>query len=307
MSLESVLALLVDGSRNLSAAALRELSDLWPEQLGRLAGIWSQLPVGRRRQVVEMLADLVEDNIDLNFDAVLRFCLGDSDAQVRVQAVEGLWENNDRGLIGPLAGLIKDDPDEGVRAAAATALGRFALLAEAAELSDSDAERVDAALLSTVDDPKETLEVHRRALEAIGVRSLERVVELIKEAYYAEEPALKHSALFAMGRSADIRWFPLLLVELKSDDAEARYEAALACGELEDERAVPHLVSLMGDEDIQVAVAAIEALGHIGGRLAQQVLRKMSTNPDQRLASAALEAMEELELGGDFTGFRFGD
>lgn len=307
MSLQSCLALLANSSQSLSASALTQLSDLWPDEVRLLAILWPQLPVERRRQVVGMLADLAEDNVEVNFDAVFRLCLGDADAQVRVGAIEGLWENQDRSLLGPLASLMREDADEEVRAAAATALGQFALLAETGELSGADAARVDEAFLATIDDPEETLEVHRRALEAIGIRSLDRVVELIKAAYYSDDPLLKYSALFAMGRNADPRWLPLLLLELKSSDAEARCEAAVACGELEDEKAVPYLVPLMEDEDIQVALAAIESLGHIGGRLAKQTLRKMATNPDERLASAALEALEELGLGDDFTAFRFGD
>lgn len=307
MSVESCLNLLADSSQRVSASALAELTDLASEEASLLGRRWPQLPVGRRRQVVEMLVDLAEDNIELSFGAVFRLCLNDADAEVRVWAIDGLFESNERSLIAPLTGLMRLDSDEGVRTAAAMALGRFSLMADLGELSPDDTARVDEALFAAIDDPQETADVRRRALESIGFRSLERVAELIKAAYYSDERLWRHSAIFAMGRSADLRWLPLLLTELKSDDTEARYEAALACGELEDERAVANLAALIDDEDIQVSLAAIETLGRIGGRLARQVLLKATTNPDERLAGAAREAMEDLGSGEGFTAFRFDD
>ena len=56
------------------------------------------------------------------------------DPEVREKAIEGLWEDEDRLLISTLCDLTKDDPSPKVRAAAAMALGKFAILAQDGKL-----------------------------------------------------------------------------------------------------------------------------------------------------------------------------
>ncbi len=74
--------------------------------------------------------DLAEEEPKLNFDAIFHACLLDPDEIVRVRAIEGLWEYENNSIIDRFITMLKEDCQESVRAAAAQALGRFALLAE---------------------------------------------------------------------------------------------------------------------------------------------------------------------------------
>ena len=125
MSLERYLEELRDGSQPVKHAGLVHLSGLEGPELEEFRRQWDALATERRRQVVTKLVDLAEDNVDLDFNAVLRLCLRDPDPEVREQAVSGFWECDDRALILPLINMLRWDEAEQVRAAAAGALGKF--------------------------------------------------------------------------------------------------------------------------------------------------------------------------------------
>jgi HEAT repeat protein len=299
MSLERLLNELSNLESPLSMRRLAYLSSLSRQEGEALAQTWKELPLPRRRQVVSKLVDLAEDNPGLNFDTVFRICLDDQDEEVRVKAIEGLWECEERWLIDALLQLLASDPSPKVRAGASSALGRFILLAELGKLRPTDGERIEKALLATIAQPEEPTQVRRRAVEAIAPRSLEQVTSIIEEAYRSPEREMRASALYAMGRNCDARWLPTLVQELDSADNEMRFEAANACGEMEDPRAVPHLIPLIEDFDLQVQLAAIWALGKIGGERARQALRSHRRDPDERIRHATQEALAELEANED--------
>ena len=306
MSLERCLADLSDEDKRLPSSSLADLSDLSPEKLELFLGAWSRMRVARQRQIMSKLVELAEGNPSLNFDDIFRACLHDPDEIVRAKAIEGLWECENRALIAPLITLLREDNKESVRAAAAMALGRFALLAELEKLRPEDGERVQETLLSAIDDQGEQPEVRRRAIEAIAPLSLPRVQDIISQAYNSDDAKMRASALYAMGRNGDPVWLPTVVKELGSQDAEMRFEAAVACGELGDEQAVPHLVRLISDIDSQVQLSAVAALGQIGGGEAQEALRGCLEHPDEHVRQMATEALEEADLEREPTPFDFG-
>ena len=61
--------------------------------------------------------------------------------------------------------------------------------------------------------------------------------DYIRWAYDDEDQDLRSSSIYAMGRTGELSWLPLLLLELESSDAAVRYETANACGELADQQA----------------------------------------------------------------------
>jgi len=296
LPLENYLDELDQPEKPLITSKLADLSDLTPDELDLFRQAWAKIAPERRRQIIHRLVDLAEDNFELNFDEIFRVCLFDEDAEVRTSAIDSLWECEDRTLIEPLVHLLRWDGDERVRAAAATALGRFALLAECGKIRELDVARVDSTLLAAIDDETELFEVKRRAMEAISFRSLPRVREIILQAYRSGDPRLRVSAIFAMGRNCDLMWLPELLKELDSADPEMRYEAVKACGELGDERAVPRLIELVADPDTEVELAAIGALGQLGGSAAKEKLQDCMGSLDEVIRQAAEEALEELEF-----------
>jgi hypothetical protein len=253
--------------------------------------------------VVRNLAALTERSFEVNFDPIFLIAMGDEDSEVRAAAIDGLWENEDQALIGPLVHLLRVDESSGVRSAAAMALARFVLLGELEKIDRAPAMLAEEALLETLRDREEDFEVRRRAVEAIAYSGEVGVREIIEAAYYDEDEKMQASALFAMGRSADPYWSKFLIVELDNPNPELRFEAARACGELETHLAVPHLIQMISeDPDREVQEAAVWALGHIGGRAAREALEACYEGDDEALSQAAAEALDEIDLLGEAIG-----
>jgi HEAT repeat protein len=304
VSLQSYLEELADPDQPIHASKLAALSMLSADDFARFLGAWSTLGDDRRRQVMDDLVDLAEDNVELNFDPVFTLALGDIDAAIRRQAIRGLWEYEGSELIDRLVELLEGDADGGVRAEAALALGRFALKNELDELRHADGEKVDRALRAKFEDQLEPSEVRGRALESLGVRSEPWVRALIESAYEGPEPRLRLSAVHAMGQSADASWLATLRAESENEEAEMRFEVASAAGAIGDEEAIPFLIELSRDEDDEVQEAAIAALGEIGGDAVKEALRSLMDEPEERVRDAALAALREAEFVDDPLGVR---
>ncbi len=275
------------------------MSDLDREEREAFLTAWPQIEAARRRQVVRDLGEIAEDNVDLNFDAVLLVALGDADPEVRLGAIQGLWEYDERGLIEPLIRMMDRDDDEGVRAAAARALGKFVVLAEFDRLRGDDANRVIGALRSAYASSGSPLELRARALESLGAHSHPWVHEIIRAALHAGNQRLLVSAIHAMGRSCDPDWLPDVLQRLNDPDSEVRYEAAIACGSIGDETTTEDLLPLLTDEDAEVQLAAVDALGKIGGARAREELDLMLRHDEPRMREAAETALAEIDFNDD--------
>jgi HEAT repeat protein len=304
LSLEKYLAELSDESKPLVSPKLANLSALSPEEQRLFLEAWAKMGFKRRRQIASRLVELAEENFKLNFDDTFLACLQDRDEIVRVKSIEGLCECENRFLIDPLITMLREDSKESVRAAAAIALGKFAMLAELGKLRPDEGAKVERALLDVIDDQEEQLEVRRRAIETIAPLSMPKVTEIIQQAYQSDDPRMRVSAIYAMGRNSDPAWLPMLVKELSNPDAEIRFEAAGACGELGEESAMPHLVRLIHDLDSHVQLSAIAALGQIGGSEAEAALQECLNHLNEHIRQAAGEALEELGFGKD--PFSFG-
>jgi len=264
-----------------------------------LERVWAAIEPKRRQQIVHRLVELAEDNFELNFDSIFKNCLKDQDAEVRSKAIEGLWESEETSLINPLINLLEQDSSEKVQATAATALGKFAMLAEHKKLRSSHTSKVCQALLTVIGDKSKPIEVRRRALEAAAPLSLPQVKGAIIEAYQSHNSKLRISSIYAMGKNCDHSWLPILLKELANADAEIRYEAVGACSELGEEEAIPHLIELIDDPDADAQMAAIQALGKIGGSEAKKCLEQCLDNPSEVVQRAVEQALDELEATED--------
>ena len=286
------------------------LSDLDAARMAEFRAAWAAMTPVDRQELARALVDMAEDHVEYDFRAVFRWLLSDEDAEVRATAIEGLWEDESPGLIGPLLHLLRHDPDRRVREAAATSLGRFVLLAELDKVPQREIAPVVEALLEKARDAREDIDVRRRAIESLGYVDEPHVRDIIEAAYYDGDVRMQASAVFAMGRSANPRWRPYILAELESPDPELRYEAALAAGELEIVEAISPLRALLEDDDVEIRLAAIEALGHIGGPEAERLLVRLAETESDLIAEAAEEALDELRfMRGDidFPLFEFVD
>jgi HEAT repeat protein len=304
LPIEETIAELTNSGKALLNSKLAELSNLNPEELALFEKAWANIEPKRRRHMMYRLVELAEDNFELDFDDIFKSRLKDPDDKVRSKAIEGLWESEEASLIEPFIRLLEKDVSEEVQAAAATALGKFALLAELKKLRSSHKAKICQALLAVIDDQRRPIEVKRRALEAAAPLSLPQMEKAIVSAYKSGQPKLKTSAIFAMGKNCNHSWLPILLKELTSAEAEMRYEAAGACGELGEKEATPYLAELITDPDVDVQLAAIQALGKIGGPEAKDCLEQCLNEPVEVIRQAAEQALNELEAGEDPLSFR---
>ncbi len=279
---------------------LYSLSDLTAGRLADFCAAWDTFPTTQRRRLVHALVELAEASFQVNFDAIFRHCLGDPDGRVRAAAIDGLWENEDIALIGPLLTMLRTDPSIQARAAAATGLGRYVLAGELEQLDPPIQARIMTELLTTIHLADESIEVRRRAIESVAYAWTPEVLETLEIAYYDDDEMMRLSAVVGMGRSCDRRWKDIILAELDSSSAAMRYEAALASGGLELREAVPALTRLLDDADRQVRDATIWSLGQIGGDQAKEVLLAAYDDADEDTQALLEEALaEQALLDGD--------
>ena len=303
MSVKDYIVEMADTNKVLVNTHLAALSDMAAADLRDFAQVWKTIELKRRREIITRLTELSTDSVELNFDNIFMSCLKDTDADVRSEAINGLWENEEPALIPILIGLLNNDSAEKVQATAALALGRFALMAEIGSLSPKYGVQISQVLLSVTADKNKSIEVRRRALEAVSPISTEQVKAAIKVAYESRDERLAISAVYAMGKNCDSKWLAILLKELNNSDAEMRYEAITACGEIGDEDIVQYLLPVANDEDIDVRLAMIHTLGKIGGNEAKQYLQKNAGDPNEAVRDAIETALNEISIIDDMTVF----
>lgn len=283
----------------LAMAELKPLSGIGRSERETFWSVWTTIEPRRRAEIAHAMVDLAEDNVDLDFGEALLWMLDDEDAAVRSSAIDGLWEQDNTRVLRRLLTMLRSDPAPEVRTAVALTLSRFANLAGLEELSDGDAQALHDALLSSLLDQRQPLDVRRRSLESAGYfEDDDEIQRQIALAYASDEQLLRESALVAMGRSMLPRWLPTIAKELDSPSPALRYEAARAAGEMADHARslLPKLAQLLNDRDSEVALAAIWALGQIGGSAAKRMLEQIRKTSDDARRQAAVEALEELSL-----------
>jgi HEAT repeat protein len=298
---KDIIAEMADTNKGLVNSHLANLSQMTSGDVQDYAQVWKTIELKRRREIIIRLIELTTDSVELNFDSIFKSCLNDPDADVRSEAINGLCENEDPSLISSLIDLLNTDPFEKVQVSAAMALGRFALMAELGSISPRYGNLVGNVLLAIASDNSKSIEVRRRALEAVATLSTQQVKAAIKNAYESRDERLAISAVYAMGRNCDLRWLPILIKELNSSDTEMRYEAVCACGEIADEDTIQYLLPITNDTDIDVRLAVIQALGKIGGNEAKQYLQKNANDPNEAVREAIEQALNEISIQNDMT------
>lgn len=256
------------------------------------------------------LIEIAGDNFEVDFGSIYRLGMTDPDPDVRATAISGLWDDTDPALIAPLIKIMQSDDADKPRAAAASALGRFVYEGEIEEIDASKVTPAVLALKTTHTDPNESVEVRRRALEALSFLGYDEVGALIEQAYRDPDSRMRLSAVFAMGRSSDQRWGEIVEQELDSTDPEMRYEAARACGEMQYAPAVKHVSRLVDDVDEDVQRAAVWALGQLGGDYARDILMSVLDSNAVYLHEEAEDALSEWEFNTgnlNFAMMDFGD
>jgi HEAT repeat protein len=286
---QKLLDALLDVQTPLNPRFLYRLSDLESPELEQLQIAWPNIPAWRRQALLEDIAELNESDMLLSFESLGRFALEDDDTQVRLLAVHILWESEDKNLVPVFIRLLIADKESEVRAASASALGRFVYAGELEEIPQTLLKKIEDALLETVNGT-DVSEVRRSALESLGYSSRDEITSLVEKAFASDDKHWKASALFAMGRSANQHWAPTVLSMLNSNLPLLRCEAARAAGELEISEAVPHLVDLLDDPDDNTRQASIWSLSQIGGEGVRDMLQTLYDETDSEQEVELLES-----------------
>ena len=298
----------------LPISELYRLSDMQDEEWAVFVAGWTAVPADRRQAIVRHLADISEDNFVVDFTPVFVHNFQDPLPEVRAAALDGLWDSTDVQLIPKIKILLREDPVEAVRAAAAGALGHYVLLAEWGQLPERIVPGLIDTLLAEYDNEETAASVRRVLLEGLGAAHHPRVNKLIEEAYENGDQSMQMSAVFAMGNSADRRWTVTVLGEMGSPYEDMRAEAARAAGTIGNSDFVPKLAELAYDEDLAVRLAAVTSLGQIGGDEVQRILANMLDDPEVEEVDEVYEAVEDgmeeaAMMAGDFdfVDFAFAD
>lgn len=301
ISIQQVLAALMDEKNVFPQAYLQHFSDLEGRDLEAVRSVWPQLSPRRRFTLLEDLEDINELDTLVSFDAIARFALEDPDPRVRTVAIRMLWETDDNRLGEVFMQMLDKDDNSEVRAAAASALGNFIYRGELEEIPEDLFHKIENRLLEAINSQDDTL-VRRRALEAMGFSSLKEVPPLIRTAFGSSDTSWVASALFAMGRSADNAWEQDVIRMLRSPSADVQLEAVRAAGSLELARARRALLDMLDEEaqDPDITKAVIWSLSQIGGDEVRDTLEKLLEEiDDDEEAETLQDALDNLSFTED--------
>jgi HEAT repeat protein len=271
-----------------------------------------------KQEKIALLKRLIESEDVFNDNqSTFQTYLSDPAPEVRILAIQGLWDYPAPELIDPLIDIAQRDPDQQVRIRAITTLGRYVYEGEMAdydydwgeleaiiredELPEESYRRVVAFLLDIARDPSAPLDARRFSIEALGFSTQPDVVDLVEQVYHEPHVEMKASALFAMGRSGLARWERYVLAELDSPAPQVQLDAVRAAGELFLDEAAPALLTLARSAtDQNLRHEAIWALGHMTAFEVWQFLDDITQDPmedeeTRLLAEAALDEFEMLQ------------
>lgn len=297
---EEVKEALLNNDAPFPTSMLYFFSDIVPEDLVRLAEVWPEVWLARRRGLLEDMENMAEKDTLLFFDNVAVMALDDEDPVCRATAIRLLWQSEDEDLVPKLLQLLREDSQAIVRAAAATGLGVFVYLGELEEISDQIRSEIIESLIRTHLSSDDIL-VRRRALEALGYATHPEVAGFIEQAYDTNNEDWLQSALFAMGRTCDRdRWGKQVLRMFDHPDAVVRYEAIRAAGELEMSSARELLFDVLseGTNNEDIYFAAIWALSKIGGRGVRNLIEMSIEDAED---PEEIQFLEEALQNLDFT------
>lgn len=290
-----------ENNEDISVADLYLLSDMPDEQLDTFKERWITMSDERRHIISRHLADISEENFQVDFSPLTLLFFADPLASVRTAALDSLWDTSNISLIKPIIRLVQEDPDPAVRAAATSTLGHYILMSQWDELPRHIEKPIVDVLVPNLLNNQLDPAIWRATLEALAGSSYEEIHNYIERAYESSDPQMQQSAIFSMGLTADRRWVPTLLDELENYDADVRAEAVRALGTISSTEASQPLAELVyDDEDLEVRLAAVFALGQIGGEVASKALERLADDPEAAdLYDAIDEALEEISWLGD--------
>lgn len=274
------------------------LSDLGRSEAAAVAERWTSLPILPRTAAMTVAAALSHSRVDLDYLRLASIVLRHDTPIAQRAALAALDGRGGAEIAGRVADVLLSATDNQLLAAAAEASAPYVLQLELGELPGEEGERMVEALRRLVDESPST-DVRAHALRALGYLERSWVEELVRDAYYGEDPGLRLAAIDAMGNSANIDWFEYLEETITADDPALRVAVANAFAAIGDEAAVDLLAELLEDEEHEVVAATMAALAEIGGEDAVDHLenfrRRVPEELEAQLGEATSMARSEFE------------
>ena len=219
--------------------------------------------------------------------------LADNDASVRESAARGLGNLgvSDTAVVTALSRALANDSDDGVRRAAAWALGQL-----------EDAAAVSA--LTTALKRDRDLEVRRTCAWALGQLEDHSAVDALTGALNDPDTELRNKAVWALGQIEDARAVTALVGVLRDPDVDTRAQAVWALGQIGSKDATEGLGRAASDSSPRVRSQVAWALGQIEDARSVPALGRLLHDPvaDVRKQAAwALGQIESKESVGDLS------
>jgi len=294
----SVINALLDNINLFPERYLSFFSDIVPAELKEIEKIWPKILLERKISLLEDLTSLMITDTRLSCEEFAKFALNDDFPEVRVNAIELLWESENPRLINLLVNLLKNDESELVQIASAAALGHFVLLGELEEIPASAFERTIKALIGKLNSSP-SKELHQELLMSLSYSSIPEVTSMIETAFKDPDQTWQLTAVISMGRSADDRWKKTILKLIDSENPLIRNEAVKAAGELEIASAQTLLLNMLEDQtdEPELRLNIIWALSKIGGTAVKSALKQLLEDPSDEEEAEAIElALEALDF-----------
>lgn len=271
-------------------------------------------PLDEKLQILKKIEDIGNRDFDgVDVTKILKGYLRSSDPEIILSALQAASHYvSDESLFQAIYKMAQDYADEEIRAMANSCLG--AVIQDGMEYEENLPSGYPMGyaqvtrefylalrefLLMKVDAPMESMEVRRRALEALGYLGFQPEIRQIILRFYhqAPNPYVKVSALYAMGLVRDPVFERLILEELYSDSEAVLMEAVHSAACLELHAAEERLHTLCKSPSQDVRYEAIVALGILApvSRLPEIIRTLESTEQSADVREAILVAKNSLK------------
>lgn len=271
-------------------------------------------PLDEKLQILKKIEDIGNRDFDgTDVTKILMGYLRDSDPEIILSALQAASNYvSDEGLFQEVYKMAQGYPEEEIRAMANSCLG--AVIQDGLEFEEqlptgyptgyAQVPRefyltIRDFLLEKVDAPMESMEVRRRALEALGYLGFQPEIRQIIMRFYhqAPNPYVRVSALYAMGLVRDAVFERLILEELYSPSEPVLLEAIHSASCLELHAAEERLLTLSASPSADVRYEAIVALGALAslGKLPEILKTLEQGEQSQEVREAILVAKNNLK------------
>ncbi len=237
-------------------------------------------PLDEKLQILKRIEDIGNRDFDgVDVTKLLKEYLHSPDPEIILSALQAATNYvSDESLFQEIFRMAHDFVDEEIRAMSNSCLGAViqdglefeaipppGFRGGAAIVPREFYENVREYLVTKVDAPMESMEVRRRALEALGYLGyLPEIRHIVMRFYHqAPNPYVKVSALYAMGLIKDAVFERLILEELYSEAEPVLLEAIHSAAGLGLHASLERLQQLTKSSSQDIRYEAIVALGSL--------------------------------------------